>query len=187
MYLALGTCAAAAEPPVIFRLCAAPSLVGMCCLVMPSAVDVCCGSRARSVCTQVGAGGHPCSAACPHSLHDAATALVWAVFWCQAPWTCAAAAGPNVSAPSARVLSRKPDRRRDRDADKVRLLPFFGWCRHYLVCFHVLGAVDVCCGSRTHCACTLCMRDRQDARQLANGGTHHRIFCFSQTQIPVVF
>ena len=55
---------------------------------------------------------------------------------------------------------------------------FLGGADTALECSHVPGAVDVCCGGRTHCACTFCMRDQQDARQLASSDTRERIFYF---------
>ena len=130
---------------------------------MPGAVDLCCSSRARGVCTQVGAHNthvhvhalilcmmlsqpwcvlfsgarrrgrvlrqlglmcvhplHACSAGsqtdgatvmqtrvtCSHFLGGADT--TWGAFTCLASWTCAAAAGPTVPAPSACVIGRTP-------------------------------------------------------------------------------
>ena len=127
MYLGLWTCAAAAGPPVHFCLCAAPALVDMCCLMMPGAVDVCCSGRARGVCTQVGAPDTHVHVHAPILCIVLSKPLVCAVFWCQAPWTCAAAAGPHVHAPSSPVLRRKPNRGRERDTGNSCLLPFSGW------------------------------------------------------------
>ena len=55
---------------------------------------------------------------------------------------------------------------------------FLGGADTALECVHVPGAVDVCCHSRTHCACTLRMRGQQDARQLAARDPRERIFDF---------
>ena len=174
MCLALWTCAAAAGPPVNIRLCAAPSLVGMCCLVMPGAVDVCCSSRARGVCTRVSALDTHVHVRAP------ITCVVLSQPWCVL-FSGDKRRGRVLGQPDPMCLHHPHACSAGSQTEGATVMQTRVACSHFvggdtaLVCFHGSGAVDVCCGSRTHCACTLCMRDQQDARQLATGDTHGRV------------
>ena len=77
--------------------CSHPKLCGM-----PGAVDVCCGSRASCPYPLSLRAPRACYPSLSLHWHDPISARY--VFWCPAPWTCAAAAGPMVFALSACVL-----------------------------------------------------------------------------------
>ena len=94
-------CGCKGAPPLYgeWLPCSHPEL---CCV--PGAVDVCRGSRASCPCPFSLRAPRACYPFLGLHRHDPYSAR--SVFWCPAPWTCAAAAGPMVFAPSTCRLSR---------------------------------------------------------------------------------
>ena len=153
-------------PPVHLRLCAAPC-VFVCCLMMPGAVDVCCSSRARGVCTQVGAPDTHVH------VHAPILCMVLSQPWCVlfSGAGCRGRVlrhpGPMCLHPLHACLAGSQTEGANVTQATVACSHFLGGADTALECFHVRGAGDVCCGGRTHCACTLCTRAQQEARQKA--------------------